>query len=127
MDTCTRTSASAWHDFGKAYELSNADIDILRSEQPWDLCDRTLTFLVLRIHETLQSHEWEDCEVALSIMIRSDLLPVVDVAAKYGLGALAKRVMLSNKMDSPGAAGTTARFGRVLLMQILALADGLED
>ena len=116
-----------WQDFGTAYELSNADTDILKGEQPWELCDRTLTFLILRLHETLQSQDWENCEVALSILIRSDLMPVVDVAAKYGLGALAKRAMLSNRMDAPGAAGTVARFGRVLLVQVLALADTLED
>lgn len=116
-----------WLEFKNAYELVTADIEVLRSETPWELNEQTMTFLILRLHETLKSKSWGDCEVVLSILIRSDLKPVLHVAASYGLGALAKAAMTSHKLDAPGAAGAVARFGRVLYLQIRHIVDQLED
>lgn len=116
-----------WKEFKEAYELVTADIEVLRSEQPWELNEQTMTFLIWRLHETLKSSSWGDCEVVLSILIRSDLKPVLHVGARYGLGAVAKRAMTSHKLDAPGAAGAVARFGRVLYLQLCHLVDELED
>ena len=118
---------ASWLEFKDAYELVNADIEVLRSEQPWELDEQTITFLILRLHETLKSKSWGDCEVVLSILIRSDLKPVLHVAARYGLGALAKQAMNSHKLDAPSAEGAVARFGRVLFLQLCHLVDQLED
>lgn len=123
MKDSSHTLSEAWKDFGVCYQLTNTDLKILRAEDPWQLTERSVAFLACRLHDAVRSDDWESSEVVLSILVRSDVLPVIDVATNHGLGDTAHSAMASNAMDAPGAAGTTARLARLLLAQLLALVE----
>tara|TARA_B110001452_G_C15089128_1_gene379986 strand:- start:133 stop:447 length:315 start_codon:yes stop_codon:yes gene_type:complete len=88
-----------------------------------DLSTRTLAVLARQLHEGILKDDWEVCEIVLSILVRSDLLPWSEAAADLGLGHIAQRCTESNNLDAPGSAGTTARLGRVLALRLYGLNE----
>lgn len=122
----TELSAS-WYEWGAQYELHTFDLVLLRAQDPVKVDRRTLGALSKRLGETLASEEWERCAVLLGLLVRSDLAPAVESKDDYdGLEQLAKRAARSGACGTSDAMGTTARLGRVLLVQLLGIAQRFE-
>lgn len=117
-----------WLQYGRDYELTQADLHLLRKHEPCNLSARTLSVLARRLYDGLvKADDWECCEIVLTMLVRSDLLPWLETAADLGLGHIARCAMESNNLDAPGSAGTTARLGRVLVVKLYGLNELLKS
>jgi len=119
--------SDSWLQYGARCELSNVDLRILRSQEPLRLTSRLARAYAQRLQESIDQREWERCTVVLAVFVRSDLTRVVqNDEVYYFLERLAQLAITSNTLDAPDAAGTTARFGRILLNQLLVIGNQLD-
>ena len=114
--------SESWIQYGASCELRTVDLRILRSQDPLLLTARLVRGYAQRLRESLDEGSWERCTIALAVFIRSDLCSVLQEFYE-SLEQLAQLATASNPLDAPEAAGTTARLGRILLNQILAIGS----
>lgn len=119
--------SDSWLQYGASCQLRNVDLRILRAQDPLPLTTKAVKAYAQRLQECLDAREWERCTVALAVFVRSDLTDVAQSdAVYYALENLAQLATMSNPLDAPDAAGTTARLGRVLLSQMLVIGKQLD-
>ena len=109
-----------WQRFGEQNGLTKNDVRSLLAHAPWSLTADHVRGIAAHLHKSLARSDWVACEICLAVLLRNDLTGVFDTVCQCGLGWFAV-VAAEQDATARGAAGSTARLGRVLAAHL----DGL--
>lgn len=117
-----------WQTFAHEFGLSYRDVLGLMNFPPvLDLDAEKLVIIANQLEAALRSDNWPLSEALLCMLVRSDLRPVFDAACDCGLGWVATVAARKDKIgrhngSGSSDAGTTARLGYVLAVQLERMA-----
>lgn len=117
-----------WQAFACEFGLSYRDVLGLMSFDPvLDLDAEKLVIIANQLEAALRTCDWPLCEALICMLVRSDLRPVFDACCDCGLGWVATVAARKDKIgryngSGTSEAGTTARLGYVLAVQLERMA-----
>ena len=117
-----------WQTFAHEFGLSYRDVLGLMSFEPvLDLDAEKLVIIANQLEAALKSGDWPLCEALICMLVRSDLRPVFGACCDCGLGWVATVAARKDKIgrhngSGSSDAGTTARLGYVLAVQLERMA-----